>query len=323
MKKILAIAAGGYSAEWEISLKSAEIVLSNVDKEMFEAYILVIRKEMWYIIDGDEHIPLNLNDFSFKKMGKTISIDLVFNAIHGDPGENGKLQGFFESRGIMHTSCNQSLSALTFNKWQCNTILKELGFTCAKSLLFYRGEVIDPDHIVKILGLPVFIKPNQAGSSFGVSKVSTKEQFEQAVKKAFEHDDEILIETFMDGIEVGCGVYRYKGEVIALSPTEIRSQNEFFDYEAKYQGKALEITPAEISDELIELIKTISSSVYSKLHARGIIRVDFIIVDQIPHIVEVNTIPGLSAESIVPKQVRCDGMNLQEFFTRLLEEASY
>ncbi|HAW52359.1 MAG TPA: D-alanine--D-alanine ligase [Flavobacteriales bacterium] len=323
MTQKIAILGGGYSSEWEISRKSAEVVYQHLDREKYEPYLVMVRKDEWYVLDGDQKKVLDLNYFGFLKNGKKIRFDIAFNAIHGDPGENGKLQGYMESKGIFHTSCSQSVSALTFNKWQCNTVLQKLGFTCAKSILLDENDKVNPKHIVSELGLPLFVKPNNAGSSFGVSKVKKITELETAIKTAFSEGSDIIMESFMDGTEVGCGVFRYKGEVTALTPTEIRSENEFFDYEAKYQGKAQEITPAEISKKMIQLIKNISTSVYQKIHARGIIRVDFIIVNDIPHIIEINSIPGLTAESIVPQQVRYDGIKLSTFFGMLLEEASH
>ena len=323
MKKLLAVLAGGYSPEWEISLNSAEMVAANVDEDQYEAFIVLIRKDNWIVRDGDKEAELDLNEFGFRQNGQMRKFDLAFNAIHGDPGENGKLQGYFEARSILHTSCSQALSALTFSKWECNTILQKLGFTCARSILTFKGDELKANDVIDQLGLPLFVKPNNSGSSFGVSKVKSEEDLEPALEKAFREDDAVLIEAFMDGVEVGCGVYKYKGEVIALMPTEIRSQNEFFDYEAKYQGKSEEITPAQIPTEQIEKVREISAEVYRKMHARGIVRVDFIIVKGQAHIIEINTIPGLSSESIVPKQVRHEGMSLKEFFGRLLEEATY
>ena len=321
MKQKIAILAGGFSSEWEISLKSADIVYKNLNRSIYEPYIVVVRKDQWYVIDGEDEHNLDLNYFGFLKNGKKVRFDLVFNAIHGDPGENGKLQGYMESKGIMHTSCSQSLSALTFNKWQCNTVLQKMGFDCAKSILLDENDEVVPEEIINDLGLPLFVKPNSAGSSFGVSKVTSSDELEPAIKRAFSEGSDVILESFMEGTELGCGVFNYKGKITALTPTEIRTENEFFDYEAKYEGKSQEITPAEISDEMTIRVKEISASVYKKLHARGIIRIDFIIIKDKPHIIEVNTIPGLSAESIVPQQVAYDGIELSDFFGMLLEEA--
>jgi len=321
MKQKIAILAGGFSSEWEISLKSADIVYKNLNRSIYEPYIVVVRKDQWYVIDGEDEHNLDLNYFGFLKNGKKVRFDLVFNAIHGDPGENGKLQGYMESKGIMHTSCSQSLSALTFNKWQCNTVLQKMGFDCAKSILLDENDEVVPEEIINDLGLPLFVKPNSAGSSFGVSKVTSSDELEPAIKRAFSEGSDVILESFMEGTELGCGVFNYKGKITALTPTEIRTENEFFDYEAKYEGKSQEITPAEISDEMTIRVKEISASVYKKLHARGIIRIDFIIIKDKPHIIEVNTIPGLSAESIVPQQVAYDGIELSDFFGMLHEEA--
>lgn len=322
-RQTIAILAGGYSSEWEISMQSAKIVQKHLPEEFYESYIVSIRQDGWKVLDENESFDLDLNSFGFEKKGKLIRFDLAFNAIHGNPGENGPLQGYLEARGIRHTSCNQAVSALTFNKWQCNSILKLFGFNCAKSILLQKHDVINEDDIIRELGLPMFIKPNNSGSSFGVSKVKKKAEIQAAIEKAWLEDNEVVLESFMDGIELGCGVFRHENMVIPLPPTEIRSENEFFDYEAKYQGKSKEITPAEIGEEMTILVQKISREVYKRLNASGVIRVDFMLVGKIPHIIEVNTVPGLSAESIVPKQVKCMGLDLGQFFHMLLQEASF
>lgn len=318
----VAILAGGYSSEWEISMQSAKMVLQHLAGEIYEPYIVSIKKDGWKVFDGDDIIELDLNIFGFEKNGEKIRFDVAFNAIHGHPGENGLLQGYMEARGIPHTSCNQSVSALTFNKWQCNSILKVFGFDCAKSILLQKDDAFEESFIANELGFPMFIKPNSSGSSFGVSKVSRLEDIGIAIEKAWVEDNEIVIEEFMNGTELACGVFRNEGMIIPLPPTEIRSENEFFDYEAKYHGKAQEITPAEISDELTVEVQKISRDVYKKLNASGIIRVDFILIGNVPYIIEVNTVPGFSAESIVPKQVQCMGLDLGQFYHMLLQEAS-
>jgi D-alanine-D-alanine ligase len=319
----VAILAGGYSSEWEISMQSAGIVYKHLPREFYEPYIVSIRKDGWKVLEEDRMYDLDLNLFGFHLNGELIRFDLAFNAIHGHPGENGPIQGYLEARGISHTSCNQAVSVLTFNKWQCNSILKLFGFNCAKSLLLQRHDEINEEFIIDELKLPLFVKPNNSGSSFGVSKVKTKADLIPAIEKAWEEDSEVVLESFMDGTELGVGVFRHENMVIPLPPTEIRSENEFFDYEAKYQGKAQEITPAEISDEMTVEVQKISRDVYKRLNASGLIRVDFMIVGKVPHIIEVNTVPGLSAESIVPKQVKCMGLDLGHFFHMLLQEASF
>lgn len=321
-RQTVAILAGGYSSEWEISMQSARVVLRHLPSEHYEAYIVLIRKDGWYVAEGEERYELDLNSFGFSRKGKKIRFELAFNAIHGNPGENGLIQGYLEARGIRHTSCSQSVSALTFNKWHCNTVLKEFGFSCAKSILLQTDDRIDEKAIVAALGLPLFVKPNNSGSSFGVSKVKDAGGIVQAIENAWKEDREVIIESFMDGIEVSVGVFRKGGQIIALPPTEIRTENEFFDYEAKYLGKSSEITPAEIGRQETEAVQAISRSAYRKLNASGVIRIDFIITKEGPRILEVNTIPGLSPESIVPKQVRSRGIDLGTFFHILLQEAS-
>jgi len=320
IKKNVAILAGGYSTEWEISMQSAEIVLNHLDRDQYNPYILEIKKEGWKVLAGDRKVALDLSAFAFIHNGTLIQFDVAFNAIHGNPGENGLIQGYLESRGIPHTSCNQFVSALTFNKWHCNTVLKTMGFTCADSILVEKGEEIDKKEIINCLGLPLFVKPNQAGSSFGVSKVKEDSDLLPALEEAFREDNFAIIEAFMQGIELACGVYKSKGEIISLTPTEIRSENDFFDYEAKYLGKSEEITPANISPEITLKVRETSKQVYKKLNCAGIVRVDFILVNNILHIIEVNTVPGLTKESIVPKQVKYYGSDLQSFFGLLLNE---
>ncbi len=318
----VAILAGGYSSEWEISMQSAKVVQQNLQTDFYNSFIVSIKKDGWKVLDGENTYELDLNLFGFDKDGEIVKFDVAFNAIHGHPGENGPLQGYLESRGIPHTSCNQAVSALTFNKWQCNSILKLFGFTCAKSLLLQKDDEIDEVFISNELGLPLFVKPNNAGSSFGVSKVKNQADIVPAIEKAWSEDNEVVLEAFMDGPELGVGVFRNEGMIIPLPPTEIRTENEFFDYEAKYEGKAQEITPAEIGEEMTIAVQRISRDVYKRLNAAGIIRVDFILVGNEPHIIEVNTVPGLSAESLVPQQVRAMGLDMAQFFHMLLQEAS-
>lgn len=302
-------------------MKSAQVVLSNLDSSRFHPFLVEIRRDGWNVLVDEDKIPLDLNTFGFVQDGETLKFDVAFNAIHGDPGENGRLQGYLESRGIRHTSSRLGVSALTFSKWHGNVVLQKMGFEGAHSILYQDGDDLNTGKIVEGIGLPMFIKPNNSGSSFGVSKVTSEGEIKQAIDKALEEDAEVIIESFMDGVEIACGVFSHRGEIIPLPPTEIRTENTFFDYGAKYLGEAQEITPAEIDPVHIRKMQEISCSVYRKLRASGVIRVDFILVKDRPLIIEVNTIPGISAESIVPQQVQCAGYTLQDFFGMIIEEA--
>lgn len=318
MKKI-AILTGGNSAEHEISLQSAEVVLNNLNKEKYTGTIIHIRKDKWTAIIEGNHIDVNKENFTVQLNSSTLNFDYVFMALHGPPAENGELQPYFDSLNLPYSSCNSLVSALTFNKLECNKRLTELGFRCADSLHVKEGDTIDENEIKTRLGLPCFIKPNQAGSSFGISKVNVESEIKKAIKKAFLHDNIVLIEQFINGTEVSCGV-SIQGEKIKAFPiTEIVSENDFFDYEAKYKGLSQEITPARINSELTLEIQRITEEVYLKMNLRGICRIDFIIMKNIPYIIEINTIPGLSIESIIPKQAEEDGITLTQLFDNCIE----
>jgi D-alanine-D-alanine ligase len=320
MKKLIAIAAGGDSAEEEISLLSAQTVLENLNRTMFEPVLVRMRFGKWEAHYQGEVIVINKNDFSFDFKDKKRPIDYVFIAIHGTPGEDGKLQAYFDLLKIPYSSPNHIGATLTFNKWYCNTLLKQLGFLVAKSQYLRKNENFDSKSILEKLGLPCFVKPCSCGSSYGISKVKTGEELAPAIKKAFEYDHEIMIESQLSGREMTCGVYREKGEIKALPITEIIPKGEFFDYAAKYQGDSQEITPAHIPDKWKEKIQKIARAVYDKLDMRGIVRVDFMLVDDQPFIIELNAVPGLSPNSLIPQQVKAADLSLTDFFTTLIEE---
>jgi len=284
-------------------------------------YTIIIRGTTWYWEDrkGRYH-NIDKNDFNLVVDESRIRFDGVFIAIHGTPGENGLLQGYFDMMGIPYSSCNAFCSALTFNKQACKLFLKEYGITMANAVLLRKGEKMDLLNIVKLFGLPCFVKPNDSGSSFGVTKVKQKEELLPAIETAFKESDEVLIEAFMNGREVACGVVKTKNKTIVLPVTEIISKNEFFDYEAKYTpGKSDEVTPADMPLSITNEIQRISTLVYDLLGCKGIVRVDFIVIGEKPFFIEINTVPGMTKESIVPKQAEAAGISLEELYSMVVE----
>ena len=318
-KKHIAVAMGGYSSEFEISINSGGVVCDALDKNKYEVYPIHILEEGWYFVakNGTKY-PINKADFSFDNGTETIKPDAVFNTIHGTPGEDGYLQAYWKLLGIPHTSTDYYQAALSFNKRDCLSVLKNFGVRAANSYYVNKGSEINAEEIVKKTGLPCFVKPNRSGSSFGVSKVHEMAELMPAIENAFTEDSEIIIETALVGVEVSVGVYNNGKEIIALPVTEIVSENDFFDYEAKYLGKSQEITPARISEEETETVKKEAVRIYKLLNMKGITRSDFIIEKGKPFFIEMNTNPGLSVESIVPKQAREAGMTLTEFFDILI-----
>ncbi len=319
-KKHIAVAMGGYSSEFEISINSGRVVCNALDKNKYEVYPIHILEEGWYFAakNGTKH-PVNKADFSFDNGTETIKPDAIFNTIHGTPGEDGYLQAYWELLGIPHTSTDYYQAALSFNKRDCLSVLKNFGVRAANSYYVNEGTEIDLEEIVRKTGLPCFVKPNRSGSSFGISKVNEMAEIMPAIEKAFMEDSEIIIETALVGVEVSVGVYNKGKEIIALPVTEIVSENEFFDYEAKYLGKSQEITPARISEEETEMVKKEAVRIYKLLNMKGITRSEFIIEKGKPYFLEINTNPGLSTESIIPKQAREAGMTLTEFFDILIQ----
>jgi len=321
-KTHIAVVMGGYSSEYEISLKSGAVVCEYLDKEKYHIYPIHILKEGWVHVskDGSKY-PINKSDFSFQTGSDTIKPDIIFNAVHGTPGEDGYLQAYFKLIGIPQTSSDFYQAALSFNKRDCLSVLKNFGIKCANSYYVNIGNEIHSEEIIKTVGLPCFVKPNRAGSSFGISKVHEMQQLLPAIEKAFKEDTEIIIETALVGTEVSVGVFKKEGEIVAFSPTEIVSENEFFDYEAKYLGKSQEITPARISEEETLRVQTEAKHIYTLLNMKGVTRSDFIIQEGNPYFIETNAIPGLSKESIIPKQAREAGMTLTDFFDILVTNA--
>jgi D-alanine-D-alanine ligase len=322
MKKNIAIIMGGYSSEYLISLKSGGVVYDSLPKERYNAYCIHLFKDKWVYVAEDltEH-SVNKADFSIDFAGSKINFDCVFNAIHGSPGEDGVIQAYLELLSIPHTSCGMYQATLTFNKRDCLSALKPYGILTADSYFLNIGDAIDTTAIEKAVGFPCFVKANKAGSSFGISKVYSQVDLPSAIETAFKEDDEILIESFLDGTEVSVGVIRYKGEVTVLPITEIVTGNDFFDYEAKYLGKSQEITPARLSAIQEADVRKAAKHIYEVLKLDGFSRSEFIFKDNKPHFLEVNTIPGLTKESILPQQAAKAGISLPELFENAIQEA--
>ncbi|GAA4269400.1 D-alanine--D-alanine ligase [Hyunsoonleella aestuarii] len=322
MKKNIAIIMGGYSSEYQISLKSGNVVFETLDTSKYNPYRIHIFKDKWVYVDAkNKEFPVNKNDFSVTVADQVIDFDCVFNAIHGSPGEDGFMQGYFELIGMPHTSCDMYQAALTFNKRDCLSVLKPYGIKTARSFYINLGDAVNKDDIISKVGLPCFVKANKAGSSFGVTKVHEKENLKDAIETAFKEDDEIIIESFLDGTEVSVGVITYKGETKVLPITEIVSENDFFDYEAKYLGKSQEITPARLTKEQEEKVNTEAKKVYEILKMKGFSRSEFIFKDGDPHLLEMNTVPGLTRESILPQQAGAAGISLSDLFDNAIQEA--
>ena len=318
--KTIAIVAGGDSSEFEVSVKSAGEV-ENILSGRYLVYIIMIRGTNWYWEDqkGRYH-NIDKNDFTLITDEHRIRFDGVFIAIHGTPGENGLLQGYFDMMNIPYTSCGTFSSALTFNKQACKLFLKEYRIPMVDAVLIRNGDKIDPVGILEKIGLPCFVKPNDSGSSFGVTKVKQKEDLLSAIKIAFKESNEVLIEAFMKGREVACGVLENKKKIIVLPVTEIISKNEFFDYEAKYTpGKSDEVTPADMPASVTNEIQRLSLQIYDLLGCSGMVRVDFIVIDDKPYFLEINTVPGMTKESLVPKQAAAAGISLEELYSMVVE----
>lgn len=318
--KNIAIIAGGNSSEYEVSMKSGKNIYDEVDENRYNKYLVILKGRDWHVEIGEKKYPVDRNDFSFTRDGEKILFDFAYITIHGVPGENGLLQGYLDMMGVPYGCCNVLASALTFDKHTCNTYLKSYGVNVADSVMLIRGMAYDVNEIINEVGLPCFVKPNAEGSSFGVTKVKEAAQLEDALKKAFALCREVLIETFIDGTELTCGVVKAGDMDIAMPIAEVIPKNEFFDFEAKYDPtKSDEIIPARISPELTNRIKTLSSMIYDILRCEGIIRVDYIVRDDEIFMLEVNTTPGMTSNSFVPKMVRAMGGTLREVLTKIID----
>jgi len=312
---------GGNSTEAAISIKSGTVVYQNLDKYKYTAYCVKITNDTWEVITNSKNYTIDKSDFSFQFEGFKITFDCVFNAIHGSPGEDGLLCAYFDLLGIKHTSAPFYQMALTFNKKDCLSVLKNYGIKMADSYFLSKGKPINTQDIITKVGLPCFVKPNQAGSSFGISKVYDEKNLPNAINKAFTEDSDVLIESFLEGTEVSVGVINYKGKVLVLPPTEIVSHNDFFDFDAKYKGKSDEITPARISEKQLKNVKATAKKIYEVLHLKGFSRSEFIFIDDIPYFLEINTVPGFTNESLLPQQARAAGISLTDLFGSAIEEA--
>ena len=318
--KNIAIIAGGNSSEHEVSMKSGKNIYNEIDETRYNKYLVVLKERDWHVEIGEEKFPVDKNDFSFTRNGEKILFDFAYITIHGVPGENGLLQGYLDMMGVPYGCCNVLASALTFDKHTCNTYLKSYGVNVADSVMLSRGMEYDVNEIINEVGLPCFVKPNAEGSSFGVTKVKEAAQLEDALKKAFALCQEVLIETFIDGTELTCGVVKAGDMDITMPIAEVVPKNEFFDFEAKYDPtKSDEIIPARISPELTNRIKTLSSMIYDILRCEGIIRVDYIVREDEIFMLEVNTTPGMTSNSFVPKMVRAMGGTLREVLTKIID----
>ena len=319
-KKNIAILGGGDSAEHEISLSSANTLLKEIDKTLYNPFLIHFKNNSFFALYKNKKIKLDKKDFSFEHENKKYKFNEVFIAIHGPPAENGEIQNYFKNLNIPHSTCSSSVSKLTFNKYLCNKKLVSLGFNCAKSILYVENLKFEEPHE---LNLPLFVKPNKSGSSFGVQKVKTNGSLKSAIKNALKYDNEVIIEEEIKGKEISCGVFSNKyNQTIALPLTEIISNNEFFDYKAKYEGESQEVTPAEIDQNLSKKIKNTSIDIYKKMNLKGICRIDFILKDKTPYVIEINTIPGMSQESIIPQQIKAAGIKMTEVITMSLSNAN-
>lgn len=321
MQKNIAIVMGGYSSEAEISLKSGDVVYNSLDANKYALYKVYIFKDRWFVKLDTQEYKIDKDDFSFVKKDIKVNFDCVFNAIHGNPGENGALVAYFDLLGIKHTSAPFYQMSLTFNKRDTLSVIKEYGIQTANSYYMHQRDEINTVKIIQKVGLPCFVKPNRSGSSFGISKVYKEENLEDAILKACKEDEEILIESFLDGKEVSVGIIEYQGKIEVLPITEIVSENDFFDYDAKYKGKSKEITPARISDVEKKKVINTARKVYRVLNMSGFSRSEFILVDGEPYFLEINTVPGMTEESLLPQQAKEASISLTDLFDNAIQMA--
>ena len=327
MKKNIALVTGGFSGEAVISYRSAATIDNNLDRNLFNVYKIDINKKGWfYLLADGRNVEIDKNDFSLQLDADKIEFDAVFIGMHGTPGEDGKLQGYFDLLKIPYTGCDAATSAITFNKRYAVAIAGMAGIAVAKSLLLVKNNFKSPDEIISILNFPVFIKPNNGGSSIGMSKVNdSSDELGFAIEKAFKEDDQVLVEEMITGREFTVGVFKTKGEIIVLPLTEVRADADqaFFDFEAKYQGKSTETTPAEVDETIADTIRETAKKVYTVFNCKGVVRIDFIYNEEAgrPFMLEVNTIPGQSEASIIPQQVKAMGWSLKDFYSKLVNES--
>ncbi|MBP5213164.1 MAG: D-alanine--D-alanine ligase [Bacteroidales bacterium] len=327
MKKRIAIVAGGDSSEHVVSLRSAQGIWSFLNHDKYDTYIIIMKGKDWHLVnyDGknyhtDETWPIDRNDFSVVKDGVRLMFDFAYIIIHGTPGENGLLQGYFDLIGMPYSCCGVLTAALTCSKYFCNKYLSTMGIPVAKSILLHKGETIETETVVEELGLPVFVKPNAGGSSYATTKVKEAGRLQQAIYDAMhEATGEVIIESFMQGTEITCGCYMSRHGLTALPVTEVCPKTEFFDVDAKYNGAVEEITPARLSAEMTQRVQALTKQIYTYIGAKGIIRVDYIIIGNEPHLLEVNTTPGMTATSFIPQEVRAAGLNIQDVMDDVIQ----
>ncbi|WP_392437504.1 D-alanine--D-alanine ligase [Cruoricaptor ignavus] len=322
-KKNIAVVMGGYSDEYKVSLKSGQLIYDSLDRELYNVYRVVILQDEWYFLDDNgNRAPVSREDFSVEmQSGYRLKFDVCFNIIHGRPGENGELQAYWDTIGQRYTGCGFYQSALTFNKKDTLAVLAKYGIKSAESIYIKKNEDIPTEEIIAKLGLPLFVKPNRSGSSLGISKVKTAEEIPAALQRAFEEDEEVIVEEFLDGMEVSVGVVDYRGEVTVLGITEIVPENEFFDYEAKYEGASQEITPARLDDAARRKVEEAARRAYKALGMSGFSRSEFILVNGEPYMLEMNTNPGFSPASILPQQARHYGISIKDLCGNEVERA--
>lgn len=318
-KKIVALVYGGDSSEAEVSVKSGKHVASHIDNTLFELHEVLIKGSEWLVVTDPSNIcRIDKADFSFILNGSKVSFDTALVMIHGTPGENGLLQAYFEMIGMKYTTCPSTVSAITFDKYACKCYLRDTGLSLAKEVLLHKNDIIDEDAIITKLGLPLFVKPNVGGSSFGVTKVKQRSELRTALDSAFAEANSIIAEEFIEGREMTNGVYESDGTLVRLPVTEIIPDNEFFDYEAKYLGASKEVCPAEITAELSSRIQNTTHNIYRYLGCKGVVRVDYIVRGEDIFFLEINTVPGMTEMSLVPQQIRAAGMTIKEFITKLI-----
>ena len=319
IRKKVGVVCGGYSSEYKISIESGETVFSKLDRKKWEPFLIIVEKSKWSGKDDRGNIySVSKGDLKLTFNGKTIKIDLIFNLIHGSFGENGQLAALCEILEIPITSCDSYNAALTFNKRDCLSVLREWKIPTAKYFTIDKDDDIDVDLIIKKVGLPCFVKANRSGSSFGIFKVYDKLNLIPSIKEAFKYDTQLIIESNLNGLEVSVGTARYENEIQVFPITEIIPNNDFFDYSAKYEGQSEEITPARIEKSLENELVVLSKKIYSKLGLKGFVRTEFIIVDKIPHILEINSVPGMTEKSIIPQQIKAMKTNLSDFLSKIL-----
>jgi D-alanine-D-alanine ligase len=321
MKKNIVVVAGGNSSEYEVSLKSGNHIFQEIDSERYNKYFMLLKGRDWYVEREGVQCPVDKNDFSFEYAGEKVVFDFAYITIHGNPGENGMFQGYLDMMGVPYSTCSTLCEALTFDKYTCTNYLRGFGIPTTQPVMLTRGQFVDKDAVLEAVGLPCFVKPNAEGSSFGVSKVKNAEDFEAALQAAFEKCREILVESFIDGTEFTCGLYKAGGKKVIMPVAEVIPKNEFFDFEAKYDATMSdEIIPGRFSEEITERIQEMASEIYDILRCEGIVRIDGFVRGDEVIMLEVNTTPGMTANSFVPKMVRVMGRSLREVLTEIIED---